>query len=517
MPTRVVDLGPPGSNIFVTKGQLGKYMALSYSWGNAVKHKIRLQNSSYTAMLHSIDEASMTKTHQEAFRLARDLGFRYIWIDALCIIQDDDKDWETESSRMADIFDSAEITLVAARSRESTLGFLEHRPISTIESYRMEYDPPEAPSGTRSECYISLPRSRKYGPLLERAWCFQERILSRRSLVYAADQISLQCQERMYWEDGEGSAESTNIDRRIFLVKLDDRITDKKEVKLRGLLSWYHMLSEYSGRDMFDTHDVFAALMGLAKAVQKTVGGRYLAGLWEDDMIQGLLWVGQYSVWRRKVGKTCRPLKRPVERNTKKPHLLGRQAIRAPSWSWASVEGPIWYHTNGQPKEYWMKYRISENYRLRPVLQTHWTAQVHCGVDQAWMPACELEVYGVPKIVCCSESLVSSYWSPGTRIEKRNLRFEKNTKWPLFPAINIQQSGTLLAAPDDVGPEHIVGVGIFDVPEEKTKSVWCLRVINSEGLMLRLDEKGKFHRLGKFVVEHEAWFEGEEEQKISLV
>lgn len=89
------------------------------------------------------------------------------------------------------------------------------------------------------------------------------------------------------------------------------------------------------------------------------------------------------------------------------------------------------------------------------------------------------------------------------------------TNWK-YPAHNINQNGVLLAAPGGQ-PEHIVGVGIFDVREETTDHFWCLRVIKSEGLMLRVDDKGKFHRLGMFVVEQDAWFQGEEERRISLV
>ena len=396
MPTRVIDLGPPGESatpkIFVTSKKLGKYIALSYCWGNDVKHEIKLKNSTYMAMLDSIDEVRLTKTHQEALRVARNLGFRYVWIDALCIIQDNEKDWETESSRMTDVYGNAELTLAAGRVRESTRGFLEHQTISALKPYRMEYDPSTPPPASQSECYISLPRSHNIGPLQERAWCFQKGILSRRSLVYGADQISLQCQQRVYWEDGHAEEVPANSDRRIVLGGPGIQIRDMAETKEAVLLRWYFMLIEYTGRNMFDPHDVFAALMGLAKAVQQSVRCRYLAGLWEDDMIKGLLWVGRCSVLP--VGlpeKKYHPLKRPLERNTKKPHLLGQLAIRAPSWSWASVEGAIFYgysYTFPEPEEFRRKYRTPADICLRPALQNpdRWTAQDGCGVNEVRMP-----------------------------------------------------------------------------------------------------------------------------------
>lgn len=100
----MVDLGPPGQNakpklLLAQKGQCGHYMALSYSWGEGVRHPVKLKGGkkyrdrneeNLEEFLRAIpDGEEMTLTHREALRIASLLGYRYIWIDALCIIQGD--------------------------------------------------------------------------------------------------------------------------------------------------------------------------------------------------------------------------------------------------------------------------------------------------------------------------------------------------------------------------------------------------------------------------------------------
>ena len=81
------------------------------------------------------------------------------------------------------------------------------------------------------------------------------------------------------------------------------------------------MLFAYSARKVFDSHDIFAALMGLAKAVQATLGCRNLAGLWDDDMFIGLFWASRHSV-PPVPAKKYHTHKRPVETDTKKSRIL---------------------------------------------------------------------------------------------------------------------------------------------------------------------------------------------------
>lgn len=503
MPTRVIDLGHTGQQtpyILETKGRLGKYLALSYCWGDGVKHQVKLKKATYTAMLQGFDESPLTTSHKEALQIARELGFQFVWIDALCIIQDDAADWENESSRMTECYRNANLTLVAGRSANSSRGFIGTTSTPSMEPLRFEYTHEMHP-GQKSYWCICLPRNIDTGPVEERAWCFQEDILSRRSLIFGVDQLFIRCQERLYHEAGivvNHSIHEFDGEDLMDLTTFASKCNDPEMAREKMLLQWYRIVGQYTARTMFEPHDVFAALMGLAKVVQRALRCQYLAGLWEDDLVRGLLWQGRGDMFP---GAGFTPLRRPAERNTKKPERLGLPAIRAPSWSWASVEGGVThspFHTQENDKRRFDE----ENVCVRPLYGNppRWSPRSNCEVDKAFMPNCELEMLGVPKLANCGTRPVPD-------------QAGKDAPWR-FAGARVGEFATLT---DVRHPDNIVGMGLFDVKQEQTDLLWCMRLIRDRGLMLRRDQYGKFHRLGKFVVVDQAFFEDEPAMKVALV
>ena len=504
MPTRVVDLGRPGSGsnpyILETGGRLGKYIALSYCWGDGVKHPVKLKKSNYSAMLQGFVYGSLTRSHEEALQVAQILGYRYIWIDALCIIQDDSSDWEKESSRMTECYHNAALTLIAGESDHSSKGFLSCSFEHCLNPVQLDYTHLDAP-GEKSDLYVCLPRSTETGPVAERAWCFQEDLLSRRKLIFGREQLFFNCASRDFHESGIvfNKNRSTSLDVKEIFLSLDlHTIGESPDVRREKVITaWYTIVQEFSACSMFDPHDVFAAFMGVAKKVQGMLHSRYLAGLWEDDIIQGLLWQG---VADSMPGLGYAPLQRPVERNTKKPLRLGLPAIRAPSWSWASVEGAVF---RGHGQEDKTMFDVA-NLCVKPIdyNPTRWTRQTDCDVNKVYMPVCELEMFGAPKEVLCSRT-------PMPKELKEDLRWRRS-----FSGAAIAKFAALV---DVQQPNHIIGIGLFDVEQEKTDSLWCMRLVKDRGLLLRVDQEGKFHRLGKFVVLDEARFQEESERRVALV
>ena len=129
LPTRVLDLQSPGVlselRVYETDGERGKYMALSHRWGKD-KHKrpLSMTNGNRKALCESINFGDLPKTFQDAVDVTRKLGIRYLWIDSLCIVQDDDKDWEMESRRMEAVFANTFCTIAATSAKDSWDGFL---------------------------------------------------------------------------------------------------------------------------------------------------------------------------------------------------------------------------------------------------------------------------------------------------------------------------------------------------------------------------------------------------------
>jgi hypothetical protein len=305
---------------------------------------LRLEKNNRAKLLSRIKLPTLVLSHQDGIRVARELGYEYIWIDALCIVQDDSHDWARQSMLVPTIYGDADLTIVAGRSRDARDGFLRSTYIPSVGPLALPYQ------GT-GICEISLIRNHNFGPSMNRGWCFQEALLSRRMIVYGEQQLIFKCRERREFEDGHSDKLTAEQDEwyDIAVRTLDvskDSMLSLFEVPIRPwrivvpiLRSWYILVAEYSWRDFFDPTDIHAALFGVVLLFQKALqtqynhlhqpdAGRYMAGLWEIDMGSGLLWRS-----RRILNPSLPALKRPIRQ--------GAVVERAPSWSWMALVGPV--------------------------------------------------------------------------------------------------------------------------------------------------------------------------------
>jgi Heterokaryon incompatibility protein (HET) len=246
----------------------------------------------------------------------RKLRIRYLWIDSLCIIQDDKEDWRKESAMMCSVFQGSTLTLCATASPDSRGGLFFKA--STDEQGHMIGNRQDGE--TQWEVYLRRPiphfdffegskNSEKTSPLLKRAWVFQERLLAPRLLHFGPQELIWECAEEM-------SCECSGIE-----------VTQPKKSYAWGLRKgsaehirdmWHGLVASYTGLQLTFGHDRLPALAGLAKQFQDYKRGRYLAGLWEDTLVEDLLWHIDF------------PSARP-------------EKWRAPSWSWASVDNEASY------------------------------------------------------------------------------------------------------------------------------------------------------------------------------
>lgn len=115
LPTRVIDVGSPDGRteprLRKSDGEPGDYIALSHCWGG--KQPLITTKENKCSMKTCIPWAKLPNTFQDAISVTRRLGLRYIWIDSLCIVQDDAEDWEREAAKMALIFEAAYLTVAA--------------------------------------------------------------------------------------------------------------------------------------------------------------------------------------------------------------------------------------------------------------------------------------------------------------------------------------------------------------------------------------------------------------------
>ena len=366
MPTRVLYVGGDEDRdpvLVETKGRAGRYATLSYCWGK--KPQLKTTKDSLSAFLKAIPVDKLQQTALDAIEICRHLGIPYLWIDALCIIQDDEDDWLRESSRMCEIYSSSTLTIAAAWSRGANKGIFVHQQYgepghSQVFSFGdTEVHARRVPLDEHVGNPLAVNTARQYTgrvaekswvlrpselPLARRAWTVQERVLSRRVLYYT--------RQELWWEcDGCWACECEWVnDTKDFELESDgargqsfDLVADanigsfgwlrnrnrSKSLTLdQAYKKWAVIVFLYSAGHLTVLSDKLPALSGIARQFQEALQTRfgiaddYLAGMWRRDLAQQLLWlIGPY------VGRP-RLAPYPVE-------------CGIPTWSWASVNGVI--------------------------------------------------------------------------------------------------------------------------------------------------------------------------------
>ncbi|KAJ4312494.1 hypothetical protein N0V84_009898 [Fusarium piperis] len=140
MPTRVIDVGTDQQHpdkyavciVETIPAQTDRYIALTYCWGSK-GNNVRTTRSTYSQMLRGFSSEALPRTIQDAIKVTRSLDIRYLWVDALCIIQseypgDPGSDWATEAGKMSTYYENAFYTIGASSSRDCDDGFLKARP-----------------------------------------------------------------------------------------------------------------------------------------------------------------------------------------------------------------------------------------------------------------------------------------------------------------------------------------------------------------------------------------------------
>lgn len=187
---------------------LGIYATLSHCWG--LELACVMSTGNRTDRLRGIPWKELPRTFQDAVRYCLELEISYLWIDALCIIQDDPEDWQIQSARMASIYENSYITLAATSSDCGSSGCFQERSmahkgrslevqIANGQVYQVLI------RQTIPHCHWTVPltsSSKQENPLLSRGWVFQERILSPRTLHFYREELVWECGQETVSECG---------------------------------------------------------------------------------------------------------------------------------------------------------------------------------------------------------------------------------------------------------------------------------------------------------------------------
>jgi hypothetical protein len=102
-----------------------QFVALSYCWGTS--QQAVTTKSNISSQEQQLLVSDLPQTLQDAIVVTRALDYQYLWVDALCILQDDENDWAVQSSRMADIYSTATLVIAATSASNCNAGFLQAR------------------------------------------------------------------------------------------------------------------------------------------------------------------------------------------------------------------------------------------------------------------------------------------------------------------------------------------------------------------------------------------------------
>ncbi|KAI1316224.1 heterokaryon incompatibility protein-domain-containing protein [Xylariaceae sp. FL0255] len=228
----------------------------------------------------------MPATFYDAVRVTRSLGLRYLWIDSLCIIQDDEDDWARESVKMGSIYESAALVIAASKSPSPMVSFLSDSHDVDAEMLERKLTRGDGSQYMfRARPSIDIAQSEE--PLDTRAWTWQEHRLARRLIRFTSSELSWACRTDIHGECSTGYSGTTH--------------------NIMNMLLWGRFCSDY------------------------------VAGLWRDDLVHNLGWQTSLSLLEESSVT-------PSSESTTQPafRFMSSRAMstyRAPSFSWASLNG----------------------------------------------------------------------------------------------------------------------------------------------------------------------------------
>lgn len=298
------------------------YVALSYVWGNQRALQTLLSNQDQLQQPGSLSlstwEPPISTTTRNAMGVVNLLGERYLWVDALCIVQDDESQKHRELARMGAIYANASVTIMAVQGEHANCGLRGFRGISEPRGLRQVIH--RLAGGVRALQYPveaeNYELACEYSLYATRGWTYQEHLFSRRKLIFDGDSLRWECSAAIWREHVEFST---------CLHPFHNNITSCQLIfgsLVPDFNAFQGILRNYNIRDFTYPEDALDAFAGISSAMGWSVGGNLVAGLPIASFDIFLVWQPETRVVRR------------AAREPEKKYCL-------PSWSWAGWSGSV--------------------------------------------------------------------------------------------------------------------------------------------------------------------------------
>ncbi|KAF7547980.1 hypothetical protein G7046_g8839 [Stylonectria norvegica] len=452
---------------------VGQYMTLTHRWG-PTEH-LMLTKDTYPQLLDGVLLSALPQVFQDAISICRHMGVGYIWIDSLCILQGKDniRDWQHEASLMRNVYSNSFCNISAADASDSSQSIFGSRDPGTIIPQEVEMTISGGEGGKTTERLILSDyrfwKTEVTDALVnKRAWVLQERFLAPRILHFGKRQLIWECCEKdaaEVYTDGLPPALRTSSESGFKQLDSSEYIGQKyryKEREAEGVsaphLLWYRIVDSYSASALTVPTDKLVACSGIAKRMADILQDDYVAGMWRRYLEGELLWMVSFN---HQPERWARP-----------------REYRAPTWSWASVDGHV---TPGEPRIQDSLITV-EDYHL-----DYWTDDKTSAIRGGW-----LRLRGVLKKTTLGRRPPASgggyYWDMAIDDEKADSLEEAHV------------------VPGNSEPRAMLDVLQEDFEEENRKGLLfyvCARSKKEEGggmylLLLKMVEEktGTFQRIG---------------------
>ncbi|KAG4259291.1 hypothetical protein FPRO03_12967 [Fusarium proliferatum] len=318
MPKRLLDVGQLGDPVIglleVSDDARVSFAIGSYVWGNGLKKDVIQQaqttkeNIGYR-MASRIEVTGLPKSIQDLIEVTRQIGLRYLWLDAFCIVQDDTDDAKHQFNSIAEFYKQADILISAASASDCGEGFLQSRIVD-----------------------------RCYGAIFELPYEWKEHLLSSRVISFGSRQIKWTCQQEKNIVDGGDYYEMVDgLEENLRIAFSPSRYPSETLMQRDfRVWSWMGIVEEYSRRDYSRLEDrvpAFYEAMSLLAPHMGWTRDQCVYGIWKTDASRQLLW------------KKDKPL---TTEEAEELEVAEKGGKLLPSWSWATLPGEVIYDIGSQ-------------------------------------------------------------------------------------------------------------------------------------------------------------------------
>lgn len=300
-----------------------KYAALSYVWGTAKQLTALESNYHALEVEGNLSQRQVPQTIVDAIDVVKKMGIRYLWVDALCIIQDSPTQKQAQIESMDKIYRGAELTIVAAAGNHANYGLAgAHQRDTTlamesIQGVRLMAPPADVNCEMKRSAWFT------------RGWCYQEWKLSKRLLLFSPRQVYFACQAASFCE----SIHAQLLPGKLNPTPQGSDIEFNPVWREWSWSTYKSRLHEYTARSLTVESDVLNACLGVLNSMRINVKDSFVGGVPRNTLLRGLLWQPASSIRRRSYSN-----------------------IPFPSWSWIGWVGP----TNFEPWTHWTEVIVQE-------------------------------------------------------------------------------------------------------------------------------------------------------------